>query len=480
MRPQLKPPPKPTDATNARVLPRPTLLDLPADIVANVGKFMDTRTRPGDLMSICVVFGSNVAKVVRKTYLENNLKYLDEISDAAYSVAMITADKHFDRRPSYIKRAPYPPRAFWHDLATIKIKLEGWMRENEWWKRAALLYPAYHHPNNANAGLPVIFKTFELKAFAREEEKIKFQDDVLSISTSGHVDLHCYQSSSDDVPVDEAYSTVLSVNGTLGTSFDHVKELLLEEGSDKTLRMAHNSFSDIFFNPALMIDLGLLDVLRFQMEEMKLDVNDQKFAGIHFRGPENDVRFQEGMSLMLHALVQPDERIFEYVLSLENVETVPELERDLHGNAAHDGYDGGHSLLHELARFTTYPLIGNDIDLIHRLRLILEKGKFDINARDFMRVSPLEYLCVMTKLGRRQFDLARLFLSFGAEVSDRALSSLKRSRKPTTNKRNGAAIGSCDVAEKGTKYYDAGDILALLTETQKMRDAEAKGSVDRA
>lgn len=471
---QLKLPPKQIDSINARVLPRPTLLDLPAGVVANVGKFMDTRARAADLMAMCVVFGSDVAKVVRKSYLENNLDYLGEISDAAYSVAMVAANKCFDKRLSFEKKALYT-KAFRNDLATIKVKLEEWMSENEWWKGAALLGPAYHHHrDNADAGLPVIFKTFELKAFATEEEKMKFQDETIAISTSGHVDLYDYQSSSDDDPVDEVYSTVLSVNGTLGTSFDHVKELLLEEGSNKTLKMIHHAFTEIFFNPAVMIDLGLLDVLRFQMEEMKLDVNYQKFSGIHFRGRENDGRFQEGMPLILHSLVQPDERIFQYILSLKSIEAIPELERDLHGNVAQDDYgEGGHTLLHELARFTTYPLIGNDIDLIQRLRLMLEKGKYDVNAHDFMRISPLEYLCFRTKYGRRQFDLARLFLSFGADVSEQAVSSLNRANKTRTNEKDDrTATSNSDVGGYGTNIYHAGDMLALLTTTQKMRDAE--------
>ena len=475
-RPQLKSPPK----TDAGPLRPPSLLDLPAGVVANVGKFMDTRACPADLMAVCVVFGSDVAKVVRKTYLENNLVYLEEISDFAYEVAMVTAAKHFGR-PSYRKRTSYTPSAFRGDLAAVKIKLEEWMKENEWWKRAALLDPAYHE-DNAEDGLPTIFNTFQIKAFATEEEKIWFDDQAIAISTSGHVDLYDYQSHVDDDTIDEDYSIVLSVNGTLGTSFDHVKELLLAETSDKSLKMIHRAFAEIFFNPALMIDLGLLDELRFQMEEMKLDVNYQKYVGMHFRGPENDDRFQEGMSLILHSLVQPDERIFEYILSLENIETAPELERDLHGNVAHDGYENaehGHTLLHELAMFTTYPLIGNgkDINLTQRMRLLLEKGTHEINARDRLNFSPLEYLCLLfikKSYGRRQFDLARLFLSFGADISENALLTLKQANQARTkDEDDGRDTGKLDITQKRANCYHAGDMLALLTTTQKMRDAEA-------
>ena len=76
--------------------------------------------------------------------------------------------------------------------------------------------------------------------------------------------------------------------------------------------------------------------------------------------------------------------------------------------------------------------------------------------------------------GRRQFDLARLFLSFGADISEYALLKLKQANNASTkDEDDGRDTGKLEITQKGANCYHAGDMLALLTTTQKMRDAEA-------
>jgi len=54
-----------------------------------------------------------------------------------------------------------------------------------------------------------------------------------------------------------ADDTVLEV----GVPLEEAEDLFLKEGK-KMLRLINNGFDSIFFNPALVIDLGLFDVLK--------------------------------------------------------------------------------------------------------------------------------------------------------------------------------------------------------------------------
>ena len=302
------------------------------------------------------------------------------------------------------------------------------MSENEWWRDAAKLDAAYHGKNAAGAG-PVISKTVVLKAFTTEEEREEFKEDSIAMSpmfSSGHVQLTFFPLSGqvfshDGGPPDSDYSIVTSVNGVPYTSFEQGISLLLEEGPEKRLQMVLSVFAEIFFNPALSIDLGLLDLLRFQIEELKLDVNIQECAGILFReDPEREgwsrsLFAMEGRSLLFHALAQPDQRLFDYLLSLQGIEANPVLEHSLRGQ---DIRDVGTTFLHEMSSFAAYSLLNEEIDIISRLRRILEREDVDVNCRDGHEISPLEELCEfwadLLRRPRLQYDLARLYLSVGA------------------------------------------------------------------
>ena len=313
------------------------------------------------------------------------------------------------------------------------------MSENEWWRDAAKLDAAYHGKNAAGAG-PVISKTVVLKAFTTEEEREEFKEDSIAMSpmfSSGHVQLTFFPLSGqvfshDGGPPDSDYSIVTSVNGVPYTSFEQGISLLLEEGPEKRLQMVLSVFAEIFFNPALSIDLGLLDLLRFQIEELKLDVNIQECAGILFReDPEREgwsrsLFAMEGRSLLFHALAQPDQRLFDYLLSLQGIEANPVLEHSIKGQ---DIRDFGTTLLHEIPSFAGYSLLDEEIDLISRLRRILEREDVDVNCRDeYENITPLEELCEfwpdVVLRPRLVYDVARLYLSMGARNLELAKESL--------------------------------------------------------
>jgi hypothetical protein len=416
-------------------------------------------------MALCIVFGPDVARTVRKVYLEHNMEYLEEISDLANAVAMDAADEKFDDNP----------KAFRKWLTIIRVRLEEWMDENEWWKDAAKLDSAFDEDNAAEAGNPVIFKTFVLKDFATEEERNEFGSDVIALSPSGHADLHYYKPPPDSGPFDKNFSIVTSVNGDPYPSLEQAPNTLLEEGSDKRLQMAHCVFAEIFLNPALMIDLGLLGVLKFQIQELKIDVNYQEYLGIWFRGPNDRESYLEGMPLLFHGLVQPDQRLFDYLLSLKRVEANPVLEHSLDGTAMRDTDT---HLLHEVPLLASHSLLDEEIDLISRLRYVLERKEVDIDCHDLDGTTPLENVCdflwVSGGLARTHFDLARLFLSFGAKVTEEALLYLREAAE--ANRRR--EIDSDNFDRNDVSYAECAEccreLIVLLTATQHERETEER------
>jgi hypothetical protein len=263
---------------------------------------------------------------------------------------------------------------------------------------------------------------------------------------------------------EDNYSVVASVNETRYTSFEQGKRLLLEAGTDKRLKMIHFVFAEIFFNPALSIDLGLFDVLKFQIEELKLDVNYQLFAGILFR-QEHGERYEayfEGRSLLFHALAQPDERLFDYLLSLQGIEANPVLEHAINGQHIRDV---GFTLLHEMSLLANYALLDEKIDLVSRVRRILEQEEVDVNCRDDVDATPLQKLCEFwvdyVRRPRLRYDLARLYLSVVAGELDRAKGFLEHFLRDWANHHNDAEHNEC-----------CRKLIDLLIETQKKRDAE--------
>ncbi len=60
----------------------------------------------------------------------------------------------------------------------------------------------------------------------------------------------------------------------------------------------------------------MLELFRFQVEDLMLDVNCQDYTGHFFAGPTDDEEYEEGQPLLLHALINPDKRFFECLVSV--------------------------------------------------------------------------------------------------------------------------------------------------------------------
>ena len=422
---QLKPPPAPPSAE-----PRPPgFLDLPSGIVANIAQFIyigaedDEGRLVGDgkiLMYLCLVFGRQTARVIRREYLSNNLLYLDYLYFEAKSYSEDIVSMKKERRVKFI--------------TTLNGALKQWMEENEWWKDACRDAAVFAKGCDVCTKYPPIYKTSETK-IASDEDRNQWIE-ALGINEANLIDLYF-----EEGPLGDDYTTVLAVddidlkNYTKEMTWEQAREAIFKEG-DKKLRVMHDVFASIFLNPALAVDLGMLELFRFQAEDLMLDVNCQDYTGLFFNGVNNDdEEFQAGQPLLLHALINPDKRFFECLLSVADFDANPVIERDLK-----DGRDIGRlraTFLHRLPHILRCDL-PNNINICWVAHMIKVK-EIDLGVQNAEGMSPLERLCYLRSLTfgafvlpsqsitKHDYDIAKMFLSAGAEVTQRALQYVRLS-----------------------------------------------------
>ena len=455
---QLKPPPAPPSAE-----PRPPcFLDLPAGIVANIARFIDIgevdeegiSVRNGEiLLYLCLVFGRQTARVIRREYLSNNLLYLDYI--------FAEVEHHADRvvGPSHpIIRCTDKERCS-KGIANLNGALGQWMQANKWWKDACRDAAVFAKGGDVCTKNPPIFKTNKVKSYGYNNWAQ--WNDALETGPSSHIEIY-YASDLVDLyfdggPSEDDYTIVLAVdeidltNHAREMTWDQVEEVVLKEG-DKNLRVMHSTFAAMLLNPALAIDLGMFELFRFQVEDLMLDVNCQDYAGLFFADTGFNDDFQQGQSLLLHVLINPDRRFFEYLLSVANFEANPIIRRDVYGRL----YMEECTFLHELSRITPYEL-PNNIDLSWVAHMIKVK-EIDLNVQNAAGRSPLERLCYFCSpqesMTKRDYDVAKMLLSAGAEVTDFALQSVGSGLKNLKHQRqNGEVFDFLELLES-YRYKD--------------------------
>ena len=380
--------------------------------MASIGQYLriaesaddDDYDGPGDLMALSIVFGAAVAAVIRYEYLHNNLDFLKfiygDVSDFAETIGAYEVD-YSD---------------FTSLLSNARASLEQWMEANDWWKEACRDFAFFCSGSEkcVTSAYPPIYKIIQLEEIIDGDEEKR--DFVRSIKRGmAHNYGSYYDDDEDDGPLGDDY-TILSINGTDIKEMKQVEvEALLSKDGDKDLCVMHGYFDLIFLNPAFIIDLGILDVLQFQVEELKLDLACQEYLGIFLQRP---TAFHESMSLVVHSLLQPDKDIFLYLISVDNFEANPVMECS--GILRQ-------TLLHKLPEIVNHDTFLRDLDL-DKVELILQKDEVDVNSVDFWGRSPLERLCEYCTddydYTSVAYNVAQLYLTFGANVSRRALSTL--------------------------------------------------------
>jgi hypothetical protein len=255
---------------------------------------------------------------------------------------------------------------------------------------------------------PTVYKLIRVKEFENEVKRESFVEDVC-ITRTGQVYIY---GGSCGIGV---YNLVVSVNDKTLPFWSTIKayrDVVRVSGSDAEVLVMHQYFGWFFLNPVLSMNLGLLELLRFQLEDLALDVNGQKWTGPRIREVEVEV------PLILHSMVQEDARFFEYLLSFNGIVLNPILKRcPMTDNEFPDGI--GMTLLHCL-----HAVIGGSLNGkfdLNRLKQLLSRDGVDINRGiDFTRfqqgITPLQTTLTSPIKFDSDFDLVKAYVEAGANV----------------------------------------------------------------
>lgn len=230
--------------------------ELPVDTLGAISIYLSLGDR--DLAALCLVCGRQVAAEIKRRHLKNN----------AGAIAFL-----------------------------IRMnRLHEWTAVNTDWRR--MTKPYYdndaldlHHPRPVQFDMEFNIETaLEIAADFNFDLKENFMETFFmregGASGSGRLGMLCikygtyYKESKRittcclDVPI---YVAVLAVDGrdVSGLSFEEIKDILKSDcGCSKTLRVADSLFVQRFMNPSDAVKNGRLDILKYYVEEAKMDVNN--------------------------------------------------------------------------------------------------------------------------------------------------------------------------------------------------------------
>mmetsp|Transcript_788 Transcript_788/g.1832 ORF Transcript_788/g.1832 Transcript_788/m.1832 type:complete len:227 (+) Transcript_788:170-850(+) len=194
----------------------------------------------------------------------------------------------------------------------------------------------------------------------------------------------------------------------------------MEGGSTPTkVQLMPSRVANIILNPALAIDLGLSEVLRYLVEDVEIDVNLRCCQG---------VLFKRRMPLITHALIHPDPFAFRYLLSVHNINVTCLLWE----SSPQD--DFATTLLHALKDERVKDAI-EDFPLdATRIETLLNSDEGDVDVFDIFGRTPLKRLVewgavsldkpVYLPYDKSDLLLAKAFLDAGASARNVRLSFL--------------------------------------------------------
>ena len=411
------------------------------EILSKVASFLS----PGKtLHDVCMLAADRSdAAFIRQEYLENNLKYLTYVCWAIRNLQeSFRSHSNYENHPDQIKAA----------LLALKAGMQAWMRCNQWWKDAS----RSAFSSDQSSGVvepPSLYETIEIEQQDRVSTEPAPSGRHMLMAVNSRCGLWGASGRREDWWKRE-YTHFIDVNGTRGESRDEDRELVQrarQHGDKVTLRLMHGSFANIFFDISLAVDLGLADVLNFQVDELRLafdhsQLTDGVFccAGVPFR--------RQCMPPLFHAFFQPDESIFDFLFLREGA--IP-------------SYD----FLYELATILSGSWINGwnfDMHRVERFYRAIESKEMDVHlsyrwytqpACSHHGYTPLDYTCrcfVETNgLGAHLIDLARLYLSCGAKLTMNALNEIKNLKRNVyhdkQNRKTLLMAGNLGAAQRQTK-----------------------------
>ena len=384
---------------------------LPPGIFGKIGTFIGL-THAGDLQpkndtmtlfSFCLAVGPQVASCIREAYLGNRLYYLEYLESYRRVFHRISLSDE--------------------ECAVFGQKLKQWMVHNPWWQEACLSPTTFHQKTNGFLH-PPICKVIRMNRFDDLDcDSRNFLLTSIYSTTSLQVAINprnCWTLSLFDWGWDDRdddYIVALSVNGNKDSvsSTEKLKEILAAPGPEKEVSVMHKTFAEFFFNPVLSINLGLFDLLRFQLEELKLDVNEQNWIGPRI----GDVNLPP----IFHSMVQPDEIIFKYLLSFDGIDLNPRLHyHPISGRAMEE--TSGTFFLHHLSQVVGAILQGKFE--MSRLKSLLSQKRVDVNSGPLFpagaggdapeRLPPLYCIACSAIKFDSDFDIVEAYVESGAVI----------------------------------------------------------------
>ena len=361
-------------------------------------------------MSLCAAVGPNISSYIRKSYLEGNLSFLYYLSVFVPYNGTTLGDA---------------------ECALLGAKLRQWMEHNPWW-REACQSPSAFMTQRQN---PKVCKLLRIKEFANEMDRPRFDNahglelgasfvgfvprsDDFEYSIEGHHAQIHVRALSDQVYIYwnscGTYNLVVSVNDKalpFWSSSKAFRDAMLASGFDAEVLVMHQYFGLFFLNPVLSTNLGLLELLRFQLEDLALDVNCQKWSSPRIG---HDVE----LPLILHSMVQEDARFFEYLLSFKGIDLNPLLRKcPIMAESAVPEYG---TLLHYLHAIIG-GLLNGKFDM-NRLKQLLSQDGVDVDRGPQVPalgpevITPLyAALCSAIRFDS-DFDLVKAYVEAGANV----------------------------------------------------------------
>lgn len=395
-----------------------SLLDLPALVLGQVGRYLNVEQADGQrtLTGLGVVLGSQMASVIRQEYLGNNLDYLTYLHCRIKKLTNKVGKKE-------IAHANLRKRLF-----VLKAVLEEWIRCNAWWKDAC--YKAFGADGSCGrryADIPC-FRPYEFKVGA--DYKGWRAGYLYRQASARNMSMRLNR-----FPDQSPFFIVAEIIGKRcrGMSLGQFRSLLDSlKDVDMSFWMIHEGFAEIFANPCLMTDLGHFDLLKFQIRELGIDTNKGRGGGILDKSIEtpaeettssrSDKFIVRGRSLLYHAFFQPDDRFLSFLLfETKYVSSSSSLEKPFHKLPV--------LLAGKWRRQQN----------LYKIELLLQAkdqaADFDLNSPDKHGQPPLDIVChTFRRAGTAvtidfMYRMAKIYLSHGAKVTEKALEEMKGHRR---------------------------------------------------
>lgn len=402
--------------------PCPTFLDLPPEMIGRIATYVDIFN--GDLHNFVAVCGPPLSPIIKHAYMKDNANFLHYVGSA-------------DGRTARWRRDNF-------NSVLARDKLLQWMEVNDGW-REAHKPPPPPSSSSSMAGrststapplppIPSVQSEIILRPIESDADEATLEQEI--INGAGHLTFEALPpnlflgANGEILEENYPFDVVIGVDGVDVTklSFEDTKALILKRGpKTKTLRCLHSVYWCFFLNPAIATDLGLIDVLRNIVEQVGVDVNNNRCRGI---------QFENGMPLLVRALVHPDVRLFEYLLSLGGIDLNPEIHSSIHipiFNGMFITLNRSKPLMHVLTKDIIIDALGEaDLD-VTRVKQLLDKRDNLTNVEDRHGNTPLWHIVHQTFNGndsysRNDLFLAKTFLDAGAATDRIELEELTNRR----------------------------------------------------